>query len=549
MSNEAETQYNPQCGERRTIFSDEYDFLTKIESVCAKEDGIHFLVRTWKDRIATVRITFLTPSVFRFVMVPEMTAKSHRQTVVEDVPESEFETKNAEFTENEDLYIYETNQLSLHFSKNYWEMSIYQNGKLLTKEQAFDTNVDNRWKQLPTGFRVDASGKSIASFEQFVLFSDEQFWGFGEKFTHFNKRGQRIECWQKDALSTNTEDSYKSHPYFTSSRGYSVLLNTFTRSSFDMGASSWISYQMGSDDPILDYIFLAEESKDYKKLLQQYLQITGQIPMIPQWAFGFWMSKCSYMSRKEVEDVVADAEKFGIGIDVIHIDGWQRQDMSGVWEWDTERFPEPEEMIKLPNADYDGVVEGSVTKAIRRYMSRQILIGDGTSGKFKGIFYNPTETKDQVIDPATDLSMTAVDDGTLDEIIYSFGGDEDVEDAAVLILNKKDLKAFAKLRDKQGRKVYTIVNHGNTGTIDGVPYVINSACGAVTDTQTKAIVYCMAYGPLSNYEMAIFSDIDARKSLDYKFKQGQIAYRADIFAGGAVAAHNGFIRVKRPASA
>lgn len=349
MSNEAETQYNPQCGVRRTIFSDEYDFLTKIESVCAKEDGIHFLVRTWKDRIATVRITFLTPSVFRFVMVPEMTAKSHRQTVVEDVLESEFETKNAEFTENEDLYIYETNQLSLHFSKNYWEMSIYQNGKLLTKEQAFDTNVDNRWKQLPTGFRVDASGKSIASFEQFVLFSDEQFWGFGEKFTHFNKRGQRIECWQKDALSTNTEDSYKSHPYFTSSRGYSVLLNTFTHSSFDMGASSWISYQMGSDDPILDYIFLAEESKDYKKLLQQYLQITGQIPMIPQWAFGFWMSKCSYMSRKEVEDVVADAEKFGIGIDVIHIDGWQRQDMSGVWEWDTERFPEPEEMIKELN--------------------------------------------------------------------------------------------------------------------------------------------------------------------------------------------------------
>ena len=112
MSNEAETQYNPQCGVRRTIFSDEYDFLTKIESVCAKEDGIHFLVRTWKDRIATVRITFLTPSVFRFVMVPEMTAKSHRQTVVEDVLESEFETKNAEFTENEDLYIYETNQLS-----------------------------------------------------------------------------------------------------------------------------------------------------------------------------------------------------------------------------------------------------------------------------------------------------------------------------------------------------------------------------------------------------------------------------------------------------
>ena len=82
--------------------------------------------------------------------------------------------------------------------------------------------------------------------------------------------------------------------------------------------------------------------------------------------------------------------------------------------------------------------------------------------------------------------------------------------------------------------------------IDGVPYVINSACKAVTDAQTTTDEYCMAYGPLSNYEMPIFSDIDARKSTDYKFKQGQIAYRADIFAGGAVAAYNGFIRVKRP---
>lgn len=207
---------------------------------------------------------------------------------------------------------------------------------------------------------------------------------------------------------------------------------------------------------------------------------------------------------------------------------------------------EPEEMIKLPNADYDGVVEGSVTRAIRKYMNRQIMIGAGTSGKFKGIFFNPSDKAEQVIDPTTDLSMKTIDDETLDEIIYSYGGDEEVEDVAVLILNKKDLKAFAKLKDKQGRKFYTIVNHGNTGTIDGVPYVINFACKAVTDAQTSTEEYCMAYGPLSNYEMAIFSDIDARKSTEYKFKQGQIAYRADIFAGGAVAAYNGFIRVKRP---
>lgn len=205
---------------------------------------------------------------------------------------------------------------------------------------------------------------------------------------------------------------------------------------------------------------------------------------------------------------------------------------------------EPEEMQKLPDADYDVVVEDSVTRAIKRYASRQILVGPGGTGKFRGIFFNPTEEKEKVIDPDTDITtITAIDDGTLDEIIYSYGGDEDVEDVAVLILNKKDLKRFAKLRDKQGRKIYTIKNHGNTGTIDEVPYIINSACGEIGGTAGS---YAMAYGPLSNYEVAIFSDIDARKSEHYKFKQGQIAYRADVFMGGNVVAKNGFIRVKNP---
>lgn len=205
---------------------------------------------------------------------------------------------------------------------------------------------------------------------------------------------------------------------------------------------------------------------------------------------------------------------------------------------------EPEEMQKLPDADYDGVVEESVVRAIKRYASRQILVGPGGTGKFRGIFFNPTKAQDDIIDRNTDITtITAIDDATLDEIIYSYGGDEEVEDIAVLILNKKDLKKFAKLRDKQGRKVYTIVNHGNTGTIDEVPYIINSACGEIGGT---ADTYCMAYGPLSNYEVAVFSDIDAQKSTEYKFKQGQFAYKACVFMGGNVVAKNGFIRVKNP---
>lgn len=206
---------------------------------------------------------------------------------------------------------------------------------------------------------------------------------------------------------------------------------------------------------------------------------------------------------------------------------------------------EPEEIAKLAPADYDGVISGSTEIAVRKFLSKQILIGQGGAGKLYGIFYNPKDSNDDIIDRNTDISIPAIDKNTLDEIIYAYGGDEDVEDIATLILNKMDLKAFATLRLEDGKKAYTVVNHGNTGTIDGVPYIINSACNAVSNSATTAGSYCMAYGPLSNYELPVFSDMDIQRSTEFKFKQGQIAHRADIFAGGNVAAYNGFLRVKK----
>ena len=96
--------------------------------------------------------------------------------------------------------------------------------------------------------------------------------------------------------------------------------------------------------------------------------------------------------------------------------------------------------------------------------------------------------------------------------------------------------------------MYTVTNHGNTGTIDGVPYIINSACPALSASATAANTKCMAYGPYQNYELAIFSDLDVQHSTDYKFKEGQIAHKAEIYAGGNVAVWNGFLRVKKVAA-
>lgn len=202
---------------------------------------------------------------------------------------------------------------------------------------------------------------------------------------------------------------------------------------------------------------------------------------------------------------------------------------------------EPNAIRKLAPAAYDAVISNSTSRAVRKKLSKQILVGSGETGSIVGIFNAPAK----VIDPTTDMEVTAITGTTLDDIIYSYGGEEDVEGFCGLILNKADLKAFAKLRTDDGKKVYDIQNNGNSGTIDGVPFIINSACKAVSATGTTKGEYCMAYGPFFNYELAVFSDMDVSISTEYKFKSGQIAHKAEMYVGGNTASHNGFVRVKK----
>jgi len=198
-----------------------------------------------------------------------------------------------------------------------------------------------------------------------------------------------------------------------------------------------------------------------------------------------------------------------------------------------------EELEKLPAIDYQAEVVKNINVSLRKKLSQQLLLGAGTTNTFKGIFSDACEA----LEDSEDLELTTIDENTLDDIVFAYGGDEEVEGGAVLILNKNDLRAFARLRTAEGRKVHTI-DYKNS-TIDGIPYIINSNCKAITDTATEAGDYAMAYGALTNYEVAIFSGVDIAKSTDYKFKDGIICYKASVFTGGNVIGYDGFLRIKK----
>jgi len=202
-----------------------------------------------------------------------------------------------------------------------------------------------------------------------------------------------------------------------------------------------------------------------------------------------------------------------------------------------------EELEKLPAIPYQAEVLRNINISLKKKISEQILRGAGTTNTFTGIF---SDAAVALADTAA-LEIEAITDSTLDDIVFAYGGDEEVEGGAVLILNKNDLRAFAGLKTQEGRKVHTI-DYVNK-TIDGIPYIINSNCKSISDSNTAAGEYGIAYGALQNYEVPLFSPVEIGKSTDYKFKDGIISYKASVFTGGNVVGYNGFLRIKKKAAA
>lgn len=198
-----------------------------------------------------------------------------------------------------------------------------------------------------------------------------------------------------------------------------------------------------------------------------------------------------------------------------------------------------EEYEKLAPKMYLAEVTKNLSISLKKKLAIEFLKGAGTTNSLVGIF-SPNAS---AIQAAKDIEISAIDEKTLDEIIFGYGGDEELS-AGILILSKADLKAFATVRGADKKKVYTI-DYKNK-TIDGIPYVINSA---ITPLATAAAGdYVMAFGSLANYQLTSFSPVEISKSTDYKFRQGQIAFKAVGFFGGNVVSYNGFLRIKKKAA-
>jgi len=94
----------------------------------------------------------------------------------------------------------------------------------------------------------------------------------------------------------------------------------------------------------INYYVISADSMDH--VIAGYRQLTGQQPMMPKWAYGFWQSRQRYETQQQLLDTVLEYRKRGWPLDTIVQDWFYwPEDGWGSHDFDKVRFPDPKGMV------------------------------------------------------------------------------------------------------------------------------------------------------------------------------------------------------------
>ena len=181
-------------------------------------------------------------------------------------------------------------------------------------------------------------------FASFDLHYNEHIYGFGESYGPLDKRGTQQTLWLQESFSNTSPAAYKQVPFYMSTAGYGLYVNTSNALRFNVGNLDHTALSVIVDDTaLLDFYLIYGPS--LKEILPRYTAITGTPGVPPKWSFGLWMGRISYNQQAQVEAVAKQLRAHRIPCDIVHIDtGWFAQDWGCDLRFGPENFPDPAAM-------------------------------------------------------------------------------------------------------------------------------------------------------------------------------------------------------------
>ena len=182
----------------------------------------------------------------------------------------------------------------------------------------------------------DAGRPTYTVYQGFTTDKEEGLYGLGQL-----QNGQMMQRGiTKHLVQGNVEDV---SPFFQSTKGYGLFWDNYSGTTYtDNEKETSFRSEVGD---CIDYYFMYGGSAD--GVIAEVRTLTGDVPMMPLWSYGFMQSKERYKSQEETVGVVKKYRELGIPLDCI-IQDWQYWGHNYLWnamDFQNPAFSRPKDMI------------------------------------------------------------------------------------------------------------------------------------------------------------------------------------------------------------
>ena len=261
-----------------------------------------------------VEVTFYTPSIVRIYKAPDLNFEPKQSLSVIMQPEQVKVTRSKEkLDDNLSVDVYKTDKLTV---------TVFGGNVMFKDKKGNVLLAENTSDKLKQSFRLDA---------------DEPIYGLGIlQEGRMDMRGT-----DRRMIQGNTDDYCN---IIQSIKGYGLFWDNYSPTTFRSSESSFTFDSEVGDG--IDYYFIWGGDAD--GVIAGIRQLTGSVPMVPLWSFGFMQSRERYKSSAELTNVLDRYREDGVPIDVM-IQDWQYWGNNYLWnamEFNSDDFRNPERWIK-----------------------------------------------------------------------------------------------------------------------------------------------------------------------------------------------------------
>ncbi len=150
-------------------------------------------------------------------------------------------------------------------------------------------------------------------------------YGMGERFDGVDRMDKTTECTIIEKFTHQGENTYFPLPFFFCNDGHGVFVNSDAAATFVL-TKGHVEITLPQEE--CEVIFLFGKPKE---IVSQFVEMTGEAALPPDWAFGPWVSANRWDSQQDVEEQLDRIEAGNYPATALVIEAWSDEATFYIW--------------------------------------------------------------------------------------------------------------------------------------------------------------------------------------------------------------------------